>query len=105
MNLYGILIAVATFLIIGAFHPIVIKAEYYFSARCWPVFLISGIILIGASILIQNTLLSCIMGVTGCSCLWSIKELGEQKQRVAKGWFPENPARKDKVHDSSQKRS
>lgn len=35
MNVSGIIIGLATFLIIGLFHPIVIKAEYYFSKLCW----------------------------------------------------------------------
>ena len=30
MNYVGILIGLATFLIIGLFHPLVIKGEYYF---------------------------------------------------------------------------
>ena len=29
----GIIIGICTFLIIGMFHPIVIKAEYYFGTR------------------------------------------------------------------------
>ena len=96
MNFYGLAIAVVTFLIIGAFHPIVIKAEYHFTYKCWPVFLAAGLILIGISVFINDPILSCILGVTGCSCLWSIKELKEQHGRVAKGWFPENPARSGK---------
>ena len=38
MNYSGLIIAVITFLIIGIFHPIVIKCEYYFGTRCWWVF-------------------------------------------------------------------
>ncbi|MBQ3875694.1 MAG: DUF4491 family protein, partial [Bacteroidaceae bacterium] len=30
MNYIGLITAVATFLIIGVFHPIVIKGEYHF---------------------------------------------------------------------------
>ena len=33
MNYVGILIGLATFLIIGLFHPLVIKGEYYFGTR------------------------------------------------------------------------
>ncbi len=33
MNFESIIIAAATFFIIGIFHPIVIKAEYYFSKK------------------------------------------------------------------------
>ena len=32
MNVSGVIIAAACFLVIGIFHPIVIKAEYHFSA-------------------------------------------------------------------------
>ena len=32
LNGSGILIGLASFLLIGLFHPIVIKCEYYFSA-------------------------------------------------------------------------
>ncbi len=44
MNYNGILIGIGTFLIIGLLHPVVIKAEYYFSSRIWPLFLIGGIL-------------------------------------------------------------
>ena len=93
MNFYGVVIAVITFMIIGVFHPIVIKAEYHMTEKCWPLFLAAGLVLIGGSVLAPNTIVSCILGVTGCSCMWSIKELKEQKERVRKGWFPANPAR------------
>ncbi len=43
MNVSGVIIAAACFLVIGIFHPIVIKAEYHFSAGCWPAFLAAGI--------------------------------------------------------------
>lgn len=42
MNFSGILTAGISFLVIGIFHPIVIWAEYYFTKRCWPVFLRQG---------------------------------------------------------------
>lgn len=35
MNWAGIIIGVTTFFVIGIFHPIVIKAEYYFGTKCW----------------------------------------------------------------------
>lgn len=95
MYFEGIIIAVVTFLIIGMFHPIVIKAEYYWGVRCWPVFAIAGIALLGFSLFVSDTFFASIIGVTGCSCLWSILELFEQKKRVSKGWFPKNPNRKD----------
>ena len=93
MNLQGILTAGICFLCIGFFHPIVIKAEYYCSARCWPVFLLAGIGFLVLSVWVQQELLSILFGVIGCSCLWSILELKEQEKRVERGWFPKNPRR------------
>ena len=43
-NLNGIFIGIATFLIIGIFHPLVIKGEYHFGVKCWWVFALMGII-------------------------------------------------------------
>ena len=94
MNFLGLIISVAVFFMIGIFHPIVIKCEYYFSDRCWPFFLLGGIISIICSLLIQNTILSSILGALGCSFFWSIGELKEQRKRVERGWFPQNPNRK-----------
>lgn len=94
MNVEGLMIGAAAFLIIGLFHPIVIKAEYYIGKKVWPVFLIAGLLLIGLSLILANTILSAVIGITGFSSLWSIREIFEQEERVRKGWFPENPNRK-----------
>ena len=59
--------------------------------------LIAGIVPLaaGTNILrIGITSMRSIWGI-GCSCLWSIKELFEQRERVRKGWFPENPKHKN----------
>ena len=94
MHFSGILIGAISFLSIGVFHPIVIKAEYYFSKSCWPVFLIAGIILMILSAMTQNVVLSSALAVIGMSSWWSILELFEQEKRVQKGWFPANPNRR-----------
>lgn len=91
MNFTGIIVGLATFLIIGVFHPIVIKAEYYLGTKCWWIFLLAGIILGAISLLIGNLVISTIVGVTAFSSFWSILELFHQKERVRKGWFPEGP--------------
>ena len=91
MNFTGIIVGLATFLIIGVFHPIVIKAEYYLGTKCWWMFLLAGIILVAVSLLICNLVISTIVGVTAFSSFWSILELFHQKERVRKGWFPEGP--------------
>jgi hypothetical protein len=93
-NLTGLTIGIATFLIIGLFHPLVIKAEYYFGVRCWWAFLVGGFVFVALSLIISNIILSTIMGVIAFSCFWSILEVFAQKKRVEKGWFPSNPKRK-----------
>jgi len=92
-NLMGLTIGVATFLIIGMFHPIVIKAEYYFGTKCWWIFLFLGLAFVVLSLMIKNIFLSTTMGVFAFSCFWSILEIFEQTKRVEKGWFPANPKR------------
>ena len=91
----GLIIAVSTFLIIGLFHPIVIKVEYYFGSRLWWVFLLAGICLIVGAMFVADVIVSALLGVAGASCLWSIGEIIEQKQ----GWFPMNPKRKSEYED------
>ncbi|WP_124066222.1 DUF4491 family protein [Clostridium sp. E02] len=93
MNYNGIIIGLLTFLMIGVLHPVVIKAEYYFTTSIWPLFLISGFIFIGLSPALPGQIISVLSAVLGFSLLWSIQELFEQKKRVEKGWFPENPKR------------
>lgn len=84
-HLGGVVIGICTFLIIGLFHPVVVKAEYYWGTRCWWVFLVLGLMGMAGSIIIQNLLVSSLLGVFSFSSFWTIKELFEQRQRVLKG--------------------
>ena len=93
MNWSGIVLGVSAFLLIGVFHPIVVKTEYYFGKGCWWVFAIIGVAFCVASILVQDVISAAVLGVTGFSCFWSIFELFEQEKRVKRGWFPRNPKR------------
>ena len=95
MNFIGIIIGFVTFLVIGLFHPLVIKGEYYFGVKCWWVFLIAGIVFAVLSLILDQTYVSIICGVVSFSSFWSILEVFEQRQRVLKGWFPKNPKRLD----------
>ena len=95
LHFIGIIIAVCTFLIIGIFHPIVIKAEYHWGTRPWWIFLLVGIVAILCALAVSNVIISSLLGVFGASSLWGIGELFAQKKRVEKGWFPMNPKRKD----------
>lgn len=103
MHFQGIIIAVLAFLTIGVFHPIVIKTEYYSGTRYWWLFLVAGIVSLAAALFVAQPLPSSLFGIVGASCLWSIKELFEQKERVTKGWFPMNPSRRDDYHKTTIK--
>ena len=94
INFTGIIIGISTFLIIGLFHPLVIKAEYYIGVKSWWLFLLLGIVAGGASLFVADLTLSIILGVVAFSSFWSIGEVFEQKKRVEKGWFPANPKKK-----------
>lgn len=94
MNFTGLIIGVAAFLMIGMFHPIVIKAEYHFGTGCWWAFLLVGLAATAASLFIDHYIWSTLLGVFAFSCFWSILEVFEQQKRVEKGWFPTNPKRK-----------
>ena len=95
-HLAGLFIGICTFLIIGLFHPAVVKAEYYWGTKCWWIFLILGIAGVVASLSIENVIIASLLGVFAFSSFWTIKEVFEQEERVQKGWFPKNPKRKYK---------
>lgn len=94
-HLLGLSIGLCTFLIIGLFHPVVIKCEYYFGTRCWWWFLVLGTLMLAAAIVVSDVFWSAVLGVTAFSAYWTILEIFEQRERVRKGWFPKNPRRKD----------
>lgn len=94
MNYTGLIIGLVTFLAIGLFHPLVIKAEYYFGKRIWWLFLIAGIGFAILSLIVSNDYASIILGVIAFSSFWSIGEVRSQHNRVKRGWFPMNPKRK-----------
>ena len=96
-NLTGLAIGVATFLIIGLFHPLVIKGEYHFGVGCWWVFLVMGLMSIVGSVMVHDIFFSTLLAVWGASSLWSIGELFHQRKRVERGWFPANPKRQRKA--------
>ena len=81
MNINGIIVGAAVFLIIGICHPIVIKLEYYYGKRSWWVMALAGTVFAGISLFVHNLVLSTILGFIA------------QEKRVLKGWFPENPKR------------
>ena len=105
LHVGGIAIGICTFLIIGMFHPVVIKAEYYWGTRCWWVFLLLGLAGITGSLFVDNLFLSSLLGVFSFSSFWTIKdkEIFDQRKRVLKGWFPMNPKRKHEYDTEKEK--
>ena len=95
MNLNGIILGAAVFLIIGICHPIVIKMEYYWGKRSWWVLALVGSVFAVASLFVAQSVWSTILGAAAFSCFWGIHELIAQEKRVLKGWFPENPKRSE----------
>ena len=99
MHFNGLLIGVCTFLIIGLFHPLVIKMEYHWGTKLWWTWLLAGLIGLMCSLFVENITISAILGSFSFSAFWGIGELFSQEQRVKKGWFPRNPKRKYKWDD------
>lgn len=87
MEFQNLLVGLTVFLIIGVFHPIVIKAEYYWGKRVWPAFAAAGVLFAGLS-LCSEGIPGVLLAVLSCTCFWSIQEVIEQDARVEKGWFP-----------------
>lgn len=94
LHFTGIITGIATFFVIGIFHPLVIKGEYYFGVKIWWIFLLMGIVAMVASAFVENVLYSTLLAVWGASSFWSIGELFHQRKRVEKGWFPKREKKK-----------
>ena len=92
-HLGGLLLGLSTFVIIGVFHPLVIKGEYYFGQKCIWAFVVLALITGVASVMADGIILQSLLAVIAFSSLWSIGEVKEQKKRVERGWFPKNPRR------------
>ena len=105
MNWTGVIIGVISFVTIGVFHPIVIKGEYYFSAKIWPIFLIAGIVFCGISLFVDNIIGAASLAVVGFSFLWSIGALKAQEERLEKGWFPANPKKQKKTTNEEEEKN
>lgn len=94
LNFKGIVLGAISFLIIGTWHPIVIKGEYHYGAKiCAPLFAGVGVACMALSLRIKNVIANTAVALFGFSALWGVLEVKEQEERVAKGWFPANPKR------------
>lgn len=95
-HILGLAIGFLTFIIIGLFHPLVIKGEYYLGLKAVWIFAAMGVLSGIVSYCVYDLFLSISMAVVSFSSFWSIKEVFDQKKRVEKGWFPSNPRRESK---------
>lgn len=93
LNFTGIISGAAMIILTGVFHPVVVKCEYYFSAKIWPLFLVLGVASCCVSLCAESGAVSSVFGILGAILLWCIRELKEQEERVRKGWFPKKPKR------------
>ncbi|MBD5212926.1 MAG: DUF4491 family protein [Bacteroidales bacterium] len=96
-NFEGLTLGLCTFLIIGLFHPLVIKGEYYFGRKVNVFFILLGVISLIGSVCLMDAFMSALLGVVAFSSFWSIREVYDQEKRVEKGWFPANPKRRGAV--------
>lgn len=93
-NFKGIVLGAVSFLIIGIWHPIVIKGEYHWGAKkCAPLFAGIGAACMALSLRLKNVMANTAVALFGFSALWGILEVKEQEERVEKGWFSANPKR------------
>ena len=90
MDFFGLIIGIATLLIIGLGFPLVIHGERIFGFLWWAYMLGIGIILIIASLFIHIDWLSVVIGVLGATFIWGSTELKEQAVRAEIGWYPFN---------------
>jgi hypothetical protein len=85
LQLAGIVIGAATFILIGLLHVAVIKVEYHLGARYWPAFALAGVALVTSSVVSESPLISGVLGAAGFAVAWSAPELIKQRERVEKG--------------------
>lgn len=98
MNTIGLILGIVSFCIIGIWHPTVVKSEYYFGKRaCIGAFLAIGAICLAISLCSSSDYISLVLALFGFSAFWGIHEVCEQEKRVARGWFPKNPAKEQKM--------
>jgi hypothetical protein len=88
MNWSGLLIGILTLFIIGLGFIWVIRGERYFGYLWWPYVLVTGILLVVASLFISSNSLSAILGIFGASLIWGSTEFKDQAVRAELGWYP-----------------
>ncbi|MDP2208623.1 MAG: DUF4491 family protein [Bacteroidota bacterium] len=81
MNFNGIIVAVATGILIWFGHIWVVKLFKWSGTKLWFVPLIAGFIFMTASLNLENDTLSAVFAIGAVTFFWGIKELFEYKQK------------------------
>ncbi len=81
MNFNGIIVAVATGILIWFGHIWVVKLFEWSGTKLWFVPLIAGFIFMTASLNSVNDTLSAVFAIGAVTFFWGIKELFEYKQK------------------------
>lgn len=92
MNWLGFLVGLAAFFMIGLFHPVVVKIEYYLGRRSWWIMFFPGVICLVLSGFFSS-IISILLGCLAFAFFWSTLEIFYQHQRVLKGRAKKNPKR------------
>jgi hypothetical protein len=87
MNSFGLLLGLATFLIIGLGFVWVIRGERYFGYLWWPYVMGLGALVVLGSLFVRSDWGSALLGAFGASLIWGSTELKEQAIRAELGWF------------------
>ena len=90
MSSFGLVVGVATLLIIGLGFPLVIHTERRLGYLWWPYMMGIGVLFVGLSLFVRNDWLCALTGVVGATFVWGSTELKEQAVRAELGWFPFN---------------
>ena len=91
MNFFGLVLGLATLLIIGLGFVWVIRSEYYLGYLWWPYIMGFGFLIVIVSLFVVSSWVSALIGILGASIIWGSTELKEQAIRAEIGWYPYNP--------------
>ncbi|MDR1348885.1 MAG: DUF4491 family protein [Prevotellaceae bacterium] len=81
MYFTGLIVGASVFLLIGLFHPLVVKAEYRLGKKRLKLIFGAVSLISIATSLFTNVLLSIYLGCFGFSCFWAIFEADKQEKR------------------------
>ena len=87
MQFAGVILGLVTFLMIGVLHFSVVKIEKVWGSHLWPGFVVLGLLFGVGSLLVDEVLISALLGVNGFLFAWSGPELKKQKERAERDSF------------------